>query len=172
MLDAARKLLDERGVMGVTMEGIATRAGVGKPTVYRWWPDRYAVLMEALLDAEPVRTAAKVRTSPRQALLGQLLAIARRFSSPAGRHITSLLASADSTSELAKAFRSHFLLARRAEGIALLKEAQRVGEVHASIDVEVAADALYGALFMRLMVGHAPLNAAFAKGLLEVVTTR
>jgi AcrR family transcriptional regulator len=174
VLEAARALLEERGVMGITMEGIANRAGVGKPTVYRWWPDRYAVLMEALLDADAdaPQERSPTRASPRGALSQQLQAIARRLASPQGRHITSLLASADATSELAKAFRSHFLLARRTEGIGLLREAQRLGEVDPTLDAEALADALYGAVFLRLMVGHAPLTGRFLEALLEVVVPR
>src|SRR6185295_1474416 len=59
ILHAARELLREGGPAGVTMEGVAARAGVGKPTVYRWWPDRHAVAMAALMDtglAKPVRS--------------------------------------------------------------------------------------------------------------------
>src|SRR5580765_8961444 len=74
ILRAARELLREGGPAGVTMEGVATRAGVGKPTVYRWWPDRHAVAMAALMDAATARPARTRTRSPLRALREQLLA--------------------------------------------------------------------------------------------------
>jgi hypothetical protein len=86
-------------------------------------------------------------------------AVATRFTSVTGRHVTMMLASADADAELSKAFRNHFVLARRAEGKALLERAIRDGSLRADLDVEVALDLLYGPLFCRLLVGHAPLDA-------------
>src|SRR4051795_774096 len=50
ILDAADDLLVERGFAGVTIEGIAARAGVAKQTIYRWWPSKVDILMEAFVD--------------------------------------------------------------------------------------------------------------------------
>jgi AcrR family transcriptional regulator len=167
ILRAARALLAEAGPGAVTMEAIAARAGVGKPTVYRWWPDRHAVTMAALMetDREPPPLAAK--RSALTALREQLGAIARRFATATGRHITSMIAASDSESELSKAFRSHFVLSRRAEGEALLRRAIAQREVRPDLDVEVALDLLYGALFFRLLLGHAPLDEDFANSVLD-----
>ena len=52
ILRAARKLLKEGGPAAVTMEAVAEHAGVGKPTLYRWWPNRHAVMMAALMEEE------------------------------------------------------------------------------------------------------------------------
>jgi Tetracyclin repressor-like, C-terminal domain len=76
--------------------------------------------------------------------------------------VTTLLAASDQESELSKAFRNHFVLARRAEGRELLREAIAAGELRRDADVEVALDLLYGAIFFRLLLGHAPLDARFA----------
>jgi hypothetical protein len=91
----------------------------------------------------------------------QLIAIAQRFGSPTGRHITSMLAAADAGSELAKAFRGHFVLARRDEGRALLEQAIARNEINSHTHVESMLDMLYGAVFFRLLIGHAPLDGAF-----------
>src|SRR5687767_9496542 len=120
ILRAARVLLAEGGPAAVTMEGVAARAGVGKPTVYRWWPDRHAVAMAALMEGEVDDVAASSRTSAIRALRHQLRTIAERFSTPMGRHVTTMIAASDTETELSKAFRNHFVLARRTEGRALL----------------------------------------------------
>ncbi len=121
ILRAARELLAEGGPAAVTMEGVASRAGVGKPTVYRWWPDRHAVAMAALMEGEAPRTT---RRAPRSALLAlrqQLRTIAERFAAPTGRHVATMIAASDLETEFSKAFRNHFVLARRAEGRALAR---------------------------------------------------
>ena len=167
MLDAARQLLSEGGPAAVTMEGVAARAGVGKPTVYRWWPDRHALTMAALMEQGEDHAPNRRSRSPKEALRRQLRTVVERFSTPVGRHVTTLLAASDQESELSKAFRNHFVLARRAEGRELLREAIAAGELRRDADVDVALDLLYGAVFFRLLLGHAPLDARFADKAIE-----
>ena len=172
ILRAARALLDEGGPGAVTMEAVATRAGVGKPTVYRWWPDRHAVVMAALMSATPsTGSPAPSGATAIEALRGQLREIAMRFASPTGRHITSMLAAADAESELARAFRGHFVLARRAEGHAILERGIAAGEFRSDVDIEIVLDELYGAVFFRLLLGHASLDVAFVDRLVRQAIT-
>jgi AcrR family transcriptional regulator len=150
------------------MEGVAARAGVSKPTVYRWWPDRHAVVMAALMSADRAADdKARDGTTALASLRIRLRQIAARFASPMGRHITSMLAAADAESELAKAFRGHFVLERRAEGRSILERGISDGELRADLDVEVALDELFGAVFFRLLMGHAPLDVDFVDALLD-----
>mgnify|MGYP006189160015 CR=1 FL=1 len=58
---------------------------------------------------------------------------------------------------------------RRSEGVALLRGAVAAGEIDGDIDVDIAADLLYGALFFRLLLGHAPVDAKLADAALERV---
>lgn len=169
ILDTARQMLAEGGPGAITMEGLAARAGVGKPTIYRWWPDRHAVTMAALMDEAPPAPAGRPGRAALRQLRQQLHAIVDRFATPTGRHVAQLIAAADAESELAKAFRHHFVMARRAEGIVLLQEAVAAGQIRGRIDVNVAADLLYGAVFFRLLMGHAPLDQKFAEAALESV---
>jgi AcrR family transcriptional regulator len=166
MLRAARDLLDEGGPGAVTMEAVAARAGVGKPTVYRSFPDRHAVTMAALMDGDP-GVAPHRGADALGALRRQLRAIAARFATNTGRHVTMLLASADSDSELSKAFRHHFVLARRAEGRVLLERARQEKTLRPDVNLDVALDLLYGPLFFRLLMGHAPLDERFMDQILK-----
>jgi AcrR family transcriptional regulator len=168
ILDAARQMLSEGGPAAVTMEGLAARAGVGKPTIYRQWPDRHAVAMAALMEDGPAERGPAAR-SPIGELRRQLHALAERFSSPSGRHVAAMIAAADPDSELSKAFRHHVIMARRADGAALLRKAIRSGEVARRLNVDVAVDVLYGAVFFRLLMGHAPLDPAFVDAALAHV---
>ena len=166
MLRAARELLDEGGPGAVTMEAVAERAGVGKPTVYRSFPDRHAVTMAALMDGDP-DLAPHRGSDALGALRRQLRAIAARFATNTGRHVTMLLASADADSELSKSFRHHFVLARRAEGRVLLERARDENQIRPDVHLEVALDLLYGPLFFRLLMGHAPLDERFMEQMVK-----
>ena len=170
ILRATRELIEENGLAALTMEGIAARAGVGKPTVYRWWPDRHAVAMAALMGSESVSGSTGVghgsgprRRSTIEALQDQLKRVAEAFAQPIGRAAARMIAAADSDSELSRAFRNHFILARREEGRTLLERAIEQGEIRPETDVEIALDMIYGAVFFRLLMGHAPLSEALAR---------
>jgi AcrR family transcriptional regulator len=173
ILRAAAQILDAGGIGAVTMEAVAERAGVGKPTVYRWFADRHAVAMAALMaidDDADITSSGKIiaiSQSPIRTLRKQLHSIVARFATSSGRHVASMIAAADRESEMAKAFRNHFVLTRRTEGRTLLQQAISVGDVRKDINIEVVLEAIYGPLFFRLLLGHAPLDAAFVDKLLH-----
>lgn len=167
ILKAARALLEEGGVLAVTMEGIAARAKVGKPTVYRHWSNRYEVTMAALMDAASEAEAPALPDAPLEALRQQLLGLAGLFTSATGRNVAAMLVSGYGETALSKAFRIHFVQARRDEGRQLLSAATARGELRADLDLEVALDLIYGAVFYRLMMAHAPIDAGFVDALLK-----
>ena len=168
ILRAARELIEENGPTGVTVEGIAARAGVGKATIYRWWPDRHSVAMAALMDSAPTPTSKRAGgQSPLESLERQLRRIVALFATPVGRNVTTMIASADADSELARAFRNHFVLARRDEGRALLQQAVAAGEIRGAVDLEIVVDMIYGVLIFRLLMGHAPLTDALVDNVLK-----
>jgi AcrR family transcriptional regulator len=169
ILRAARELLDEGGLLSITMEAVAARAGVGKPTVYRHWSNRYEVAMAALIEAGRAAEAPAASEPPLRALERQLHALADLFTSPTGRNVAAMLASGYGETELSKAFRFFFVQARRDEGRALLEQAIAAGAVRSDVNVEVALDLVYGPVFYRLAMAHAPIDASFVDALLGEV---
>jgi AcrR family transcriptional regulator len=174
ILRAARQLIEEDGLPALTVEGIAARAGVGKPTIYRWWPDRHAVAMAALMESEPAAGAGATeqRSGPRRPsaidlLQQQLQRMTDVFAQPVGRAVTRIIAASDRDSELSRAFRHHFILAGREQGRALLLQAIEQGEIRREADVEIALDMIYGVLFFRLFMAHAPLSGALPRQVIE-----
>src|SRR5687767_10215822 len=87
ILAAARALLERGGLTAVTIEAIAAKAGVSRPTIYRYWPNAPAVAMAAFLDASAEPGAGKTSRSPLAALRAQLHAVADAFAAPAGRSV-------------------------------------------------------------------------------------
>jgi AcrR family transcriptional regulator len=171
ILDAAAALIAEGGIGAVTMEAVARLAGVGKPTVYRNWANREALAMAALLKGGAPKTGVRETGAALDDLRRQLLKVAQAFAAPRGRNAALMVASADPDSELSKAFRTQVMLASREEGRALLIRAAAEGAVRKNADVEAVLDAIYGAIFYRLLVGHAPANEAFVGALLSEVLT-
>ena len=168
ILAAARELLEERGLPGMTVEGIAARAEVGKPTIYRHWPNAQAVAMDAFLEGIEAGEAETGRGLALPALRRQLAAIAVAFASPSGRSTAAMIAAAQNDSELAKVFRNRFIMRSRETGRELLLRAIAEGQVRADIDLEVALDLVYAPLFFRLLIGHGRLDHAFTDALLDL----
>ena len=168
ILAAARTLLEERGLPGLTVEGIAALAGVGKPTVYRHWPNAQAVAMDAFLESAEADEDPAARGSALPALRRQLAGIAAAFTSPAGRSTAAMIAAAQNDSELAKVFRHRFIMRSRETGRALLLRATAEGQVRADADLEVALDLIYAPLYFRLLIGHGRLDRAFTDALLDL----
>lgn len=169
ILRAARDMLEEGGLTSITMDGLAARAGVGKPTIYRSWANRHEVAMSALMETAPEPAKNHGDAPPLTALRRQLSNLANLFSGTTGRSVASMLASADETSEISRAFRSHFLQARREEGRGLLAAAIAAGAIDPDADMEIVLDLIYGPVFYRLLMGHGPLGEAYTAALLDHV---
>ena len=168
ILGAASQLLNEGGLAAVTMEAVAARAGVGKPTIYREWPNAQAVAMTAFLETAKEPSAARRSRSALPAMRTQLRKIAEVFATRTGRNTAMMIAAAQNDSELAKVFRNHFILKSRDEGRMLLMRAMAEGELRKDIDVEAALDLIYAPLYFRLLIGHGPLDAKFTDAILDL----
>jgi AcrR family transcriptional regulator len=167
VLDSARDLVRDLGPRRVTVDQIAAAAGVGKQTIYRWWPSKFAVIMDALIeltDPEPE----DVPASTYEAVRLQMRRVARMFASRNGELIRELVADAQGDPSLAKDFRDRFFAHRRARGAATIVRGMANGELRADLDVDDVLDILYAPLWLRLLVGHEPTNQAAADRLLDL----
>lgn len=156
ILDAAYELLLGRGLAATTVEAIAERAGVSKVTVYKWWPNRAAVVMSAFL-----RRARDLLPYPDDFRLEQiedrLLQMAQEFRGPTGTVMAALIAEGQADPEIAQAFREGYIDARRRQGVRLVEAAIEAGAIRPA-DPDAVLDLLYAPLYFRLLVGHRPLT--------------
>lgn len=167
VLEAARELLAEGGIAAVTIEELAARAGISRPTIYRSWPNAKAVAMAALIEATAAAPQAAAGGTVRHELKRVVKDLVAAFSTPAGRSAAELIAAADHSTELAKAFRHHLLLKVRERALQILRNGIKCGEIRKRLDLEAAADIIMAPVFFRLMVGHQPLGADFAETIVE-----
>jgi len=156
----------------VTIDTIAAAAGVGRQTIYRWWPSKGAVLLDAMA-ARASRAAPDVDTGSLAGDLSAfLVATFRGVREPANRaRLRRVMAEAQRDPHAAGLLRD-FTARRRAELRALLDRAAARGELSAGADVELAVDQAYGVLWYRLLLDHAPLTRAAAERLAGALHTQ
>ncbi|MBI4782771.1 MAG: TetR/AcrR family transcriptional regulator [Oscillatoriophycideae cyanobacterium NC_groundwater_1537_Pr4_S-0.65um_50_18] len=168
ILSAAADLLAEKGYGGVSIEAIAQRAGVGKQTIYRWWPCKAEVMMEVcaaqMREAASVPDTGCVKTDLLH-LLHQLTALITQTN--LGRVVTGLIAEAQTDAKVAEAFQAQFVTPQRATTRSILLSGIARGELCPDLELEVAIDTLQGAVWYRLGLTHAPLDENFAAALVN-----
>lgn len=169
VLDAAYGLLMEHGFARLTIEAVARAAGVGKPTIYRYWNNAQELAMAALLSRPDIEDPADSGRTIRDRLKAHMRGVTSAFGTNRGRQITLTVASADPESELAKAFRHQIILKSRDVGRNLIQTAIANGELEAIGDLETALDMVYGPIFYRLLIGHRPLTPAFGDNLIDTL---
>jgi AcrR family transcriptional regulator len=168
ILTAAAELLLDRGLTAVSMDTLAAQAGVSKATIYRWWPTKETLALDALYDewaaVPPPRDTGSLR--------GDLLSLLRPWaklagSRPYGRIIAALITHTQTDPEFALEYRTRFVQPRRDQARAILRRAVERGQVRPDTDLEVALDILYGAIYHRLLHGHAALNDRFVRDVID-----
>jgi AcrR family transcriptional regulator len=172
ILAAAVELLLERGLHAMSMEDVAARAGVGKATIYRWWPSRELLALDALGGewATPALEVERDTGSLRGDLLGRFRPWLRQLNEkPYGRVVAGLIAEAQADPGFAALYRERFVQPRREATRRLLVRAVARGEIAAGTNLELTLDLLYGPIYHRLLHGHAPLNDRYAQQVIDSV---
>lgn len=159
--------MSEEGAAEVTVQAVADRSGVSRPTLYRWWPSAAAIVLEALLEA----TAAGAPYGDSGDVVHDLREHAERYAlllaGPLGGAYRALFAQAQADPALREMLREQLVEPRRAVTREVLDRGMAAGRLRADLDVEAAIDQLYAPLLYRLLVGHGPLDAAAATALVE-----
>jgi len=169
VLNASYENVLRIGFRAVTVESVSAQTGIAKTSIYRRWPNKAAMVMDAFI----FRIGPCIGFPPSNDHIGsirkQMLALAKAFRGPAGTMIKALLGEAQFDVELAEAFRKQWLLPRREIAIAAVQAAINSGELRADVDVQVTLDALYGGLYYRLLTGSGPLSDTYVDGLFSHV---
>ncbi|MFY9650492.1 TetR/AcrR family transcriptional regulator [Trebonia sp.] len=172
VLHAADDLLVERGFGGVTIEGIAARAGVAKQTIYRWWPSKVDVLLDTLVDDASRQLVVPDTGSAIDDTRRYLRVLARFLTrEPAGKVLLALLGEAQHDAEMAGVFHHRYLDPQREREREMLKRGIAAGQLPAALDVDAALDALSGPIVYRALTG-APIPRSFVDGLVADILGR
>lgn len=151
ILDATRRLMTHTSVRDLSIEAIAKRAGVGKTTIYRWWPNKVAVVIEAFADQMDMHTLMAGNESAAENLVRQLDRLMRQLRGRNGKIIADLLAESQSDPKILEQFNQFYLQSRRIAFGGTILAGQQSGEFNAGLDTEMAVDLVLGPIFLRLM---------------------
>ena len=169
VLKATMELLEDRHLSSVTAEDIASKAGVSKATLYKWWPNKSRIALDAFLAQMAEDVPIPDTGSARLDFLGQLKSAIRFYTSQRGRVLSQFIAEGRSDPELLKAFQERFQEPRRKAVRVSWERGVARGELRADIDAGTVIDLLFGPIVYRLMTEHGPLNDAAAEMLVEAV---
>jgi AcrR family transcriptional regulator len=154
VLHAADDLLLERGFGGVTVEGIAARAGVAKQTIYRWWPSKVDILLDTLIEDAGRQLVIDDTGSVVECTRRYLRRLARFLTKDAaGKVFLALIGEAQHDPEMARVFHQRYLDPQRQREREMLRRGVDGGELSVELDIDVALDALCGPILYRALMG-------------------
>ena len=168
ILEATRRLLTHVSVQKLSIEAIARKAGVGKTTIYRWWPNKSAVVMEAIFSQPAFNN---VMQTPRNAVEGvsaQIDKLARQLNGKNGRTVAEIIGEAQPSPESIQTFISTFLQDRYNTLSSYIEGGKQTGEFSTDINTDSAIDVVLGPIFFRLISGQ-ELDDEFIKNTTDML---
>jgi AcrR family transcriptional regulator len=167
ILCAAAKLLEQRAFDDISVDAIAEHSGSCKATVYRWWPNKAAVLMEAFREniatALPTPDSGNFRDDVRE----QLQSFTRIVLGGGGKIFAGFIAGAQSDPDVAEAFRESWIRPRRAEAKKLFARYVELGIARPTLDLDLAVEILFAPLYYRLLTGWGEITDEFIGELVD-----
>lgn len=167
VLRATSELMLEVGVRAMTTEGIAKRSGASKATIYKWWPNKYSVAVEAFLSDMLAESADPDTGSAHDDFGIVLRGVMHFYSTTSGRVFAQLVGEAQSDPLVHAELRDGLIHSRRRVGRAIWDRGVARGELRADVDPEVAIDIVFGPAMYRLVTGNGPLDAAAADAIVD-----
>ena len=173
ILDAAYAELTDVGYTAFSVEGVAARARTGKASIYRRWPSKQELVLDALVDRLPSAADCGIHTvwddslTTADALRQIACSISEVLHSPAGDAMRSIKCEAFSDPELARAIDDRFQAPRRAAMLALLQRGVERGEVRPEAVTPLIADVLPAVLSHRIVLQREPVDDSTIAEIME-----
>jgi AcrR family transcriptional regulator len=167
ILEAVLDLVARSGLTHLSMDAVAAKAGVSKATIYRRWPSKEALVVDAwrtLIAPADTPDTGSLRGDV-EAILGTLL---DKVGDPGFDVLSQVMAAARTDRALADALRE-YVATRRRPLRTVLERAVARGELSEDLELDVVQDALVGPLFYRLLLSHGPLDREVARNVIDVV---
>ena len=169
ILKATIELLEENGYSALSVEAIATRAGVGKTTIYRWWSNKEYLLLDVFLRVTQSEVQFKEHASIQQNFSQLLISLTNVLSSTVGRTMLSIVAQSGPDSEIANKFYSSYLQPRRHGGKKILESAITKGEIRNNVILDLVLDMLFGPIYFRILVYKDNPSVEYIESLVDQV---
>jgi AcrR family transcriptional regulator len=167
VLRATSELLREVGLRAMTTEEIASRSGASKATIYKWWPNKYAVAFDAFLSEMMAESRDPDTGSARDDLTAVVRGLLHFYAGPSGRVYAQLVGEAQADPLIQQELRTNLVDSRRELFATIWARGVARGELRDDIEKDAAIDVMIGPALYRLMIGHAPLTDAAADDLVD-----
>ena len=168
ILDAALGTLEEFGFATTTVELIASRAGSGKATIYRWWPNKAAVIIDAVQGAIAQDLAFPETGDLTEDFRLHLRSLAKLFNGRRGRIVKSLLVAVQNDTEICETFQALWRKSwRRATKSGLGNDPKRV--LRGMTDLDAVLDLVYGSLYYRLLIGGNAVTTEYVDTVADII---
>lgn len=165
VLETTLRLMREMPVRDISIERIAKDAGVGRPTIYRGWGNKCAVVMDAFFSSAAPNIRFPKSSSVTDALCIHAERVIKLMRGPTGKIVSDMLGEGQSDTHILEEFRDRFFSQLLAPARAALEDGKKSGEISKDHDVDITLDLIYGPIYYRLVVGHLPLDERFTKAL-------
>ena len=163
-------LLAEESYDGLSIEAVAARAGCGKAAIYRRWPSKSALVVDAVRACKDQGFVLPDTDSARDDLMQYVQGMVRYYrTSDVGRVLPALVAEMARNPELAASFRKGVIEPRRALVLEMLGRGVARGELRADVDLEVVADAMAAVLQHRLLITGQDVDEALPERLVDIL---
>lgn len=169
ILRSTLKLLRKTGFADLSIEAIAADAHVGKATVYRWWPNKGALAVDAFASSIEDELHFPDKGSVFDDVSLQMNQFVEVLQSRSGCIVAAVIAAGQSDPELMEEFRARFLRRRRQEAYETLQRGIARGELPKKIDLDLVLDMLYGAIYMRFLIRHGELSEKYVNDICRVI---
>ena len=169
IMDAVYALLQEKSVRDLTMEAVAKRAGVGKPTLYKWWPTKATLVLAMLCERMAPNLEKPSDLTAEESLRFRVRSLIDAFNGPFGKIVAGLIAESQSEPGILQQFFDRWVSPRRTATIADLQRGKNSGELRSKTEPELLNDAIFGAIYYRMLLRSAPLTRRFGEELVEQV---
>src|SRR5246127_323307 len=169
IMDAVYTLLQEKSVRDLTMEEVAKRAKVGKPTLYKWWPTKATLVLAMLCERMAPNLEKPSDLTAEDSLRFRVRSLIDAFKGPFGKIVAGLISESQSEPGTLHQFLERWVSPRRIATIADLQRGKNTGELRSEAEPEVLNDAIFGALYYRLLLRSGPLSRRFGEDLVEQV---
>jgi AcrR family transcriptional regulator len=169
IMAAVYALLQKKSVRDLTMEEVAKRAKVGKPTLYKWWPTKATLVLAMLCERMAPNLAMPTVLTAEQSLRLRVRRLIDAFNGPFGKIVAGLIAEGQSEPAFRQDFFDRLVSPRRTASIADLQRGKNAGELRSETEPELLNDAIFGAIYYRLLLRSGPLTRRFGEELVEQV---
>jgi AcrR family transcriptional regulator len=151
------------------MEEVAKRAGVGKPTLYKWWPTKASLVLAMLCERMAPNLEKPTVLTVEESLRFRVRSLIDAFNGPFGRVVAGLIAEGQSEPGILQQFYERWVGPRRSATIADLQRAKKAGKLRSEAESELLNDAIFGAIYYRFLLRSGPLTRRFGEELVEQV---